>query len=251
MRALPILAPSTTEPGMSQKRVTIIKSRIGELHGTREKAIAARKLAMAEVSHNPADSGAYQRLTQALSDVQVVDAALESLNEALDEAARHDRVDRVAERAADAVAAREKAAGLARDRVAVAAKLDALLAELAPLLREFDSLNAAARMQIDAAAVNLYEPDDFNAEHYGLQLNAVREMLRLDVPNQFAIALKRAGLGHVGINLDGLLEYPVLTADLHAHRPRTSLAEAVDASADAVACTLENWHRLVGLEPKQ
>lgn len=234
-----------------QKRTTIIKTRIAELQSTRAKAIEARKLAMAEVSHNPADDAAYQRLTQALADVQTVDAALESLEEALADAARHDQTDRVAEQTADALAARDKAVALARERVAVAGKLDELVGQLSPLLREFDNLNSAARVQIDAAAANLYEPDDFNADHYGLQLNAVRQMLQLDVSNQFVMALKRVGLGIVGINLDGLLEYPVLTADLHAHRPATSLAEAVSASADAVECTLANWHRLVGVEPKQ
>jgi hypothetical protein len=234
-----------------QKRTTILKSRIAELQGEKERAIAERTAAMTAVGKNPADEAAHDRLSRSIAAVAQVGDVIESLEKSLVAAGNADRADELAEHRADMLAARDRACEAAVARVKTAAKLDEQIGKLGATLAEFDEQTKAARRELTLATAGTLLEDHANGFDNRLAHHAlVPQMLRGDLPEQFAIALKRAGLGHVGIETPGLIEYPVTTADMHAHFRRRTMREAAIAAADSFACVLDNYHTYVGVIDK-
>lgn len=233
------------------KRTLVLKSRIAELQGELQRANAEKAACMSAVSKNPGDQEAHDRLSRSIAAVAQVEGVIDSLESTMAEAAAADAADVLAEHRDDMLAARDRAVQAAMARVPVAAELDALIAKLRATLDKFDEQTNEARRELTLATAGTLDVTHTNGFDNRLaQYALIPQMLRGDLPQQFVMALKRAGLGHVGIETPGLIEYPVQTADMHAHFRRRTMREAAIAAADGFASVLDNYHVYSGVTPQ-
>lgn len=234
------------------KRSTVLKSRIAELQGELQRAIAERSTCMTAVGKNPTDEAAHERLSRSIAAVAQVAGFIENLESSLAAAGDADRADELDEHRGVLLAARDRAVAASQARVKTATELDALIAKLGVTLAVFDEQTNEARRELTLATAGTLNVDHetFGFDNRLAQHALVPQMLRGDLPEQFTIALKRVGLGHVGIETPGLIEYPVQTADMHAHFRRRTMREAAIAAADSFACVLDNYHVYSGVTPK-
>jgi hypothetical protein len=155
----------------------------------------------------------------------------------------HDREDEIAAKRETLIAARKTAVAIVRERNPVAEKLQATIAEMGVLLGQLDEINNRALPAIADAAIDALPDNDQNMH---ARLSSCAQHLHGGLRQQFVLAMRDAGLGRFGFNLDGALEFTANPSEL-AHTTRTRLAAAADQSADTIDYILGRIHRATGV----
>ncbi|TDY25756.1 hypothetical protein B0G81_6239 [Paraburkholderia sp. BL6665CI2N2] len=233
-----------------QRRSTVLKTKLGQAQHQLQLARNSRADSLVAVSRNPADDKAHAVLDAAIAAVPVWQQKVEALESALHEAERLDRIDAIDARRAGWLAARDRAVELSAARAQQAEALQSAIDMLAAALKGFETANDATLQAIYEATQGA-EPDTPHMAHhavmFGQRVGAIVSVLTAELRSSLVLALKDAGLGELGFDLTGELEF--LNANHLAHGNRDGLAAAVTKSTRAISYSLDHLHKSVGILP--
>lgn len=225
------------------KRTLVIRTEIARLHTELAKAKAARDAAVRAVAKEPMDTALHDAMQAACCAVDPIQQRLDGLETALVAAEAHDRADDLAAKRDTVIAARKTAREIVLERKPIAEKLQAAIVEIGKLLSALDEVNNRALPAIADAAIDVLPQNDQNMQQL---LTSCAQHLHAPLRQQFVLAMRDAGLGQIGFNLGGALEFTADPSEL-AHTPRKPFGATVEQSAKTIDGILDRIHRATGV----
>jgi hypothetical protein len=231
---------------MTQKRGTVIKTKLEQARSEHQKAISARSNALAALGKNPLNEEADKQLDEALATIPVWQARVESLEAALESAQAHDRAEAIAARRDEWRAARDKAVDLANARAPILSALQAAIDEVAKQMSLLEQANDTVLLQVFEATHEVELPRDTSADHIHNWSALASRAVNAPIEAAFAIALYDARVHNGGIDLSNYLD-AWLNPSFMGQASRDGLTAACQQSAKAIGNAIDRHHALTGV----
>jgi hypothetical protein len=227
------------------RRTTVLKTKIHAIESDLQKARNARAEALTTISRDPTNDEAHAALEAAIEAAKSLQVRIDDLTDALPAAERHDSEDEIAGRRAGWLAARDRAVKLSAARVKSAKAVECAVDALAVALQDLETVNDAVLLAIYEATQDAAPKRGFEHEQsvFGQRVGVITGAVTSSLRGAFAMTLRDAGVGEIGLNLTGLLEF------VHSMAPvqRETLSAAVKKSTDTIAYALDELHKWCGV----
>lgn len=226
-----------------QRRSTVLKTKLAQANHELQLAVNSRSSSVMIVSQNPGDDKAHAELDAAITAVPLLQKRVEALESATHEAERLDRIDEIESKRKRLLASRDEAIKLAAARKPIAKELQVNIDALAATLKKFEVANDETLLAIHNATSGAAPHAEHDASVFGQRVHLIAGAVTSALRSAFLTALQDAGVGEIGIDLNGVL------GPINPHGDRGGLVAAVEKSAMTITQTLDFLHKSVGLLP--
>jgi hypothetical protein len=227
-----------------QRRETVLKTKLAQAQHAMNAAIAARSRAVMDYGRGAVDEA---KLDAAIQAVKTQQGIVETIESALETARREDCEEDFSAKRAGWIAAREKAIEISASREKAAKAAETAVKALAVALRDLDAQNDATLQAIYLATAGAEPKDERERNAFGLRLGLAPNAVHMNLRQAFVIALKDAGVGEIGVDLTGMLEFH--NPSFLAHGKRDGMVAAVRASTQMIDTALIELHTQLRIIP--